>query len=257
VTEPQQLPSRSAAPEPRTQDPPPDAHDGSTRPLPVPVPEAAGHPGARGADTDTTLLGFPAEPPEDESSAAGASAAGPAPGGVAVAERPPTEAERAAGADDAGRGVVVLRRADRVAGIALVLAGVAAGLSLWLPWGQGVATAGLVPVAQGVQTLGSGLGALAASDDWAPLVVVTGGGVLFLLGLFLFRRARTHRLVGVLALLVAEAVTVGVLVVLARADWSPARLGPGAWCAVAVAVLGLFGALKATLTSPIVTVEPS
>jgi hypothetical protein len=204
----------------------------------------AGGPPPGGAVTEPDDLGFQAEPQED-----GPGGPAPGPAGAAVAQRP-------AGATVAGRRLVVLRRADRVAGVALVLAGVAAGLSIWLPWGQDVGTTGLVRVVESVRRLGSGVAALAGSTGWPALVVSAGGAVLFLLGLFLFRRARTHRLVGVLALLVAEAVTVGVLVVLAGAGWSPARLGPGAWCAVAVAALGLFGALKATLTSPTVTVEP-
>jgi hypothetical protein len=251
VTEPQQLPSRSAAPAPRRGDPlppPADAHDGTTRPLDLPEAPGGRLPGA--ADPGPTVLGFPAEPPDDDaagSPTAGDAGAGTA--GVAVEDRP-------AAATAAGSRLVVLRRADRVAGAALLLAGVAAGLSIWLPWGADVSTAGLVRVVEGVRTLGSGIGELAGSEAWPALVVALGGGVLFLLGLFLFRRARTHRLVGVLALLVAEFVTVAVLVALAAAGWSPARLGPGAWCAVAVAVLGLFGALKATLTGPTVTVEP-
>ncbi|MGY1624521.1 hypothetical protein ACI789_20155 [Geodermatophilus sp. SYSU D00965] len=259
MTEPQQLSARSAAPAPRSRDPLPPptvTHDGTTRPLSVP--EDAGAPGA--ADTEPAVLGFPVEPPEDagpetpgaETVGTGTVDAGAAAGGwsgAAVAE-PPT------GATVAEHRLVVLRRADRVAGAALVLAGVAAGLGIWLPWGQDVGTTGLVRVVEGVRTLGSGVAELAGSDAWPALVVAVGGGVLFLLGLVLFRRARTHRVVGVLALLVAEAVTVAVLVALAAAGWDPARLGAGAWCAVAAAVLGLFGALKATLTAPSVTVSP-
>jgi hypothetical protein len=34
------------------------------------------------------------------------------------------------------------------------------------------------------------------------------------------------------------------------------RFGPGMWCAVAVPVLGLLGALKAMLTVPLVALDP-
>ncbi|MGY1692703.1 hypothetical protein [Geodermatophilus sp. SYSU D01105] len=263
------LPSRSGPPAPRTRDrlpSPPDAHDGSTIPLQAPSPEDAGAaPPAADAGSGPTILGFPAEPPEDmaaEPLPAGAGSglarsADIGTGGVAVAERPlPAATDPRAGAPDVTRRLVVLRRADRVGAAALLLAGLAAGLALWLPWGRGAGTAGLVPVLEAFRTLGAGTGELPGSDVWAPLGVVAGGAVLFPLGLFLLRRARTHRLVGVLALVVAEAVAVSAVVVLSGAGWSPARLGPGAWCAVAVAVLGLLGALKALLTTPSVTVEP-
>ncbi|MGY1704570.1 hypothetical protein ACI79C_08355 [Geodermatophilus sp. SYSU D00697] len=277
MAESPQPPSRPGPPAPRSPDPlpsPSDAHDGATVPLPVPGPEDAGAaPTAADTGPGPTILGFPAEPPEDmaaeppEDMAAEPLPVGAGPGlarsadsgtgGVAVAERPPPAATGPrAGAPDVTRGLVALRRADRVGAAALLLAGLAAGLGLWLPWGRGAGTAGLVPVLEAFGTLGTGSGELPGSDVWAPLVVVAGGAVLFLLGLSLLRRARTHRLVGLLALVVAEAVAVGVVVVLSGAGWSPARLGPGAWCAVAVAVLGLLGALKALLTTPAVAVEP-
>ena len=40
------------------------------------------------------------------------------------------------------------------------------------------------------------------------------------------------------------------LVPLADADWDLGFFGPGFWCAIAVAVLGLLGSLKALLTGP-------
>ena len=55
-------------------------------------------------------------------------------------------------------------------------------------------------------------------------------------------------------LVVAALVTAGVLVEVGQAGWLADRLGPGLWFAVAVAVLGLLGALKAMLTVPRVRV---
>ena len=44
--------------------------------------------------------------------------------------------------------------------------------------------------------------------------------------------------------------TAGVLVPLVDVDWDLGFFGPGFWCAIAVAVLGLLGSLKALLTRP-------
>jgi hypothetical protein len=80
--------------------------------------------------------------------------------------------------------------------------------------------------------------------------VVGGGVVLFLLGLLMYAPARTHRFLGVLALLVSLVVAAGVLVPLADLDWDLDRLAVGAWFTVAVGGLGLAGALKALSTGP-------
>jgi hypothetical protein len=151
---------------------------------------------------------------------------------------------------------VVLRRADPVAGIALVLAGVAAAASLWLPWRQGDADTGLSLVWRGLRAAGSGVGELGATRLWPPLVIVLGGGLLLLLGVLLFLPERTHRFVGVQALLVAIGAAAAVLFQVAQAHWSAARFDLGMWCAVAVGVLGVLGALKAMLTVPRVTAKP-
>jgi hypothetical protein len=84
---------------------------------------------------------------------------------------------------------------------------------------------------------------------------VLGGGLLFLLGVLLFLPARTHRVVGLLALLLASGTAAGVLFLVADADWRSIRFGSGMWFAVAVPVLGLLGALKAMLTTPRVTLR--
>jgi hypothetical protein len=151
--------------------------------------------------------------------------------------------------------LVAVPRADPLAGIALVLAGVAALVSLWLPWAPDGTDTGASLTRQGLAVAGSGLHGLSRTDLWPAPVIVLGGALLLLLGVLLFLPARTHRVVGVLALVVTAAVSAGVLVEVGEAGWIAAQLGPGRWFAVAVAVLGLLGALKAMLTVPRVTVK--
>ena len=103
-------------------------------------------------------------------------------------------------------------------------------------------------VRRGLTLGGSGVGKLGRSDLWQPLAIVLGGVLLFLLGVVLFLPERTHRIAGVLALLVASGPIAGVLFLVARAGWNSARFGPGMWLAVAVPMLGCLGALKAMLT---------
>jgi hypothetical protein len=151
--------------------------------------------------------------------------------------------------------LVVLRRADLVGGTALVLAGVAANISLWLPWARGGSQTGITLVRRGFEALDSS--GSPGNEFWPPVAIVLGGGLLVVLGMLLFVPAHTHRLLGVLALVVALAAAAGVGTLLAAADWSLTRFGPGLWCGVAVAGFGLLGALKAMLTLPLVTtVEP-
>src|SRR4051794_25588596 len=141
---------------------------------------------------------------------------------------------------------VAFRGPESLGGLLLILAGVAAGISLLLDWlkiddisGWGLLRKALddVPGA-----FSSGL--------WQPLVILLGGGVLFVLGILLWLPARTHRFLGVLGLLVSLAVTAGILVPLIDGKWKLAAFGPGFWFAIAVAVLGLLGSLKAILTGP-------
>jgi hypothetical protein len=54
---------------------------------------------------------------------------------------------------------------------------------------------------------------------------------------------------------VAAGATAGVLFRVADTGWLAVRFGTGLWFAVAVASLGLLGALKAMLTVPRVTVK--
>jgi hypothetical protein len=138
------------------------------------------------------------------------------------------------------------RRPDAVAALLLVLAGVAAGISLLLDWLSDRDDSGLALVRRGIQEFGD----LGSSGFWQPLAVVAGGAVLFLLGLLMFVPARTHRFLGVLALLVSLLAAAGVLVPLAQDGWSFGGFAAGFWFAIAVAVLGLLGSLKALLSGP-------
>jgi hypothetical protein len=141
---------------------------------------------------------------------------------------------------------VAIRGPDSLGGLLLILAGVAAAVSLLLDWLKGHDVSGLGLVRKGFADLGGAFG----SGLWQPLAIVLGGGVLFLLGLLMWLPARSHRFLGVLALLVSLAVTAGVLVPLADAAWNLGFFRSGFWCAIAVAVLGLLGSLKALLTRP-------
>jgi hypothetical protein len=200
-------------------------------------PNESGRVAARRPPADTsdeaapTLLGFPAEFADADD------------GAVAEPDVAPSSA-----------GLTVLRRADPIGAGALALAGVAANVSLLLSWSPGEGPTGLVLVKQGVEGLRFG------SDEgqvgfWQPPVIVLSGGLLVLLGLLLLVPARTHRLVGVLTLIVALAAAGAVVVLMAASGLVDDRFGPGMWCAVAVPVLGLLGALKAMLTVPLVKLD--
>jgi hypothetical protein len=91
---------------------------------------------------------------------------------------------------------------------------------------------------------------------WQPPVVVLCGGLLVLLGFLLLVPAHAHRAVGVLALVVALAAAAAVVLLIAGTDLADQRFGPGLWCAAAVPVLGVLGALKAMLTAPLVSLRP-
>lgn len=143
---------------------------------------------------------------------------------------------------------VAVRRPDLLAGLLLLLAGAAAAVSLPLPWLPADDAGGLDLVRRGLDDLGSGPGELVSTGFWQPLTVVLGGGVLLVLGLLLFLPARRHRFLGLLALLVTAAVAAAVLVPLVQAGFAPGDFRAGFWCAAAVAVLGLLGALKALVT---------
>ena len=141
---------------------------------------------------------------------------------------------------------VAVRGPESLGGLLLILAGIAAGISLLLDWLEDADVSGWSLVRNGLDDLGDSF----SSGLWQPLAVVLGGGVLFVLGLLMWLPLRSHRLLGVLAFLVSLGVTAGVLVPLVDADWDLGFFGPGFWCAIAVAVLGLLGSLKAVLSRP-------
>lgn len=178
-------------------------------------------------DDEPTILGFPAEIESDDECDAGAG----------EGAEPPVR-------------LVAMRRPDRIAGGALVLAGLGAAASLALPWVRGERERGVVLVRRGFEVVDSDVGEFLRSGLWQPVAVVLGGGVLLLLGLLLFLPARTHRLVGVLALVAGLIAAAAVLTLLAGADWTTGRFDLGTWVAVAVAGLGVLGALKAMLSLP-------
>jgi hypothetical protein len=145
---------------------------------------------------------------------------------------------------------MVAKRPDPVAALLLLLAGLAAGISLLLPWLADDDVTGLSLVREGFSAWGDGIGEVINTGYVQPLTIVLGGGLLFLLGLLLLVPARRHRLVGLLALVVAVLVAAAVLVPLVIADWDLGFFGVGFWFAIAVAVLGLIGAAKALLRRP-------
>ena len=156
----------------------------------------------------------------------------------------------AATAPDYSPRPVAVRRPDVLGGLLLVLAGVAAAVSLVLRWLADDDATGRELVGRGFTELREGVGTLVDTGFWQPLTVVLGGVVLLVLGLLLFLPAKRHRFLGLLALLVAAAVSAAVLVPLVQAGLDPGTFRAGFWCAVAVAGLGLLGALKALLTGP-------
>jgi hypothetical protein len=212
------------------------------------------------SDVRTARRGLPRAPYDDARRAPTVQVPPPpdAPPEVSIlgfpAEADPDADVPALGAEGATVELVVLRRADPMAGTALVLAGLAGNVSLWLPWVADDDAIGISLVRRGFGAVESGVRGLLDSGLWEPVVIVLGAGVLVLLGMLLFVPAHTHRLVGVLALVVGATVTVAVVSLLAGADWSAARFDAGTWTGAAVAVLGLSGALKAMLTGPLVTV---
>ncbi|MCO7222227.1 hypothetical protein [Klenkia sp. PcliD-1-E] len=144
---------------------------------------------------------------------------------------------------------VAVRRADSFGALCLLLAGVAAALSLLLPWVPDGAT-GLELARRVVDQATTDWTGLFSTGLWQPGAVLAGGALLFLLGLLLLVPARAHRFLGLLALLVAGTAVAGVLVPLAGRAWQPGRFDVGFWFALGTAGLGLLGAFKALLTGP-------
>ena len=200
-------------------------------------------PGIPAAGGPEPAGGYPA-PPAGGATAVGTAAPGSSPGYA------PDYAPDSAPDSAPGSAPRPVRRADLLAGLLLLLAGAAAAISLPLRWLAGDDLTGLDLVRRGFDDAEQGFGEVVRSGFWQPLTVVFGGGVLFLLGLLMFVRGRSHRFLGLLALLVALLATAAVLVPLIRAGFEMSRFDLGWWFALAVPALGLLGALKALLTRP-------
>ncbi|MFW3169939.1 hypothetical protein [Geodermatophilus sp. CPCC 206100] len=192
----------------------------------------------RGGPADPGYGPGPSTPAGYGSAAAGSGAAGF--GGAGATTTAPAYSTRP----------VPVRRPDTFASLLLILAGIAAAVSLLLQWLPGSDRNGLDLVRRGFDELENGFGELLGSGFWQPMAVILGGGVLFVLGLLLVLPARTHRFLGVLALLVSLVAAAGVLVPLAGTGWDLDAIDTGFWFAAAVPALGLLGALKALLTGP-------
>ena len=143
---------------------------------------------------------------------------------------------------------VAVRGPASLAGLLLILAGLAAAVSLALRWLTSTTDIGLDLLRRGLDEFGDGVGNLLETGFWQPLAVVLGGGVLLLLGVLMWLPARSHRLLGLLALLVSGLAVAAVVVPLVAEEFQPSAFGLGFWFACAVGVLGLLGALKALLT---------
>ncbi|WP_409328807.1 hypothetical protein [Trujillonella humicola] len=135
---------------------------------------------------------------------------------------------------------VTVRRPDPSAALLLVLAGVAAAVSLALVW---------VPGASGWDLVSDGFEDFDAGS-WQPPVIVLAGGALLVLGLLCLLPARSHKTLGVLALLATMAAAGGTLVALNATEFTWDAFELGFWFALAVPALGLLGSLKAMLTGP-------
>jgi hypothetical protein len=217
-----------------------------------PYPTAGGRPAERGTVRhdpddwrDSTTPGMtPVPAPYSGAGAtAGYGAAAPVTGGTT--------------APDYSSRPLAVRRPDALAALLLVLAGVAAGVSLLLRWLDGNATTGWDLLRLAWHQRHSGVGDFFRSGMWQPVAVVLAGVVLFVLGLLLLVPARTHRTLGVLALLASLGAAAGVLVPLSTSGWRFSAFDLGFWFACAVAVLGLLGALKALLSRQRAASEPA
>src|SRR3712207_733362 len=141
---------------------------------------------------------------------------------------------------------VAFRGPDSLGGLLLILAGIAAAISLPLSWLAERDVSGLDLVKAGFEVPQD----IYDEGLWQPMAVIFGGGVLLILGILMWLPARTHRTLGVLGLVVSVAAAVGILVPLADDGWDFGTYDLGFWFAMAVPVLGLLGSLKAMFTGP-------
>jgi hypothetical protein len=141
---------------------------------------------------------------------------------------------------------VAFRHPESLGGLLLILAGIAAAISLLLDWLADDDISGYSLVREGFDDLDG----IFSTGLWQPMAIVLGGGLLLLLGIAMWLPLRTHRFLGVLGLVVSLVIAAAVLIPLADADWDLGFFAVGFWFGIAVAVLGLLGSLKAMLTGP-------
>lgn len=139
---------------------------------------------------------------------------------------------------------VAVRRADTLAGLLMVLAGAAIGVSLLLEWFLDRTGYDFFEVAL------DNADSFFSDGIWQPLVVVSGGAVLLLFGLIAFIPGKSRRMLGLIALLVAIGIAAAAMTVLINVDFDFDSIQPGFYVVLGAAVLGLFGALKAAVTPP-------
>jgi len=139
---------------------------------------------------------------------------------------------------------VAVRRPDTFAGLLMVLAGVAIGVSLLLKWFLDMTGYDFFEVAL------ENADSFFSEGIWQPLVVVFGGAGLLLIGLIAFIPGKSRRALGLIALLVAVGIAAAALSVLINVDFDFSGIQPGFYVVLAAAVLGLIGALKAAVTPP-------
>ena len=142
---------------------------------------------------------------------------------------------------------VAVRRPDPLAALLLLLAGIAAAVSLIATWLPGRDT-GLELVQTGLTDLGDSVDRVRDSGSWQPVVIVLGGAVLFVLGVLALLPARKRRFLGLFALLVSAAVVTALLIPLGAEGWDLGVFDVGFYAALAVGALGLLGSLKMLLT---------
>jgi len=139
---------------------------------------------------------------------------------------------------------VAVRRPDSLAGLLLVLAGAAIGVSLLLEWFLDRTGYDFFDVAL------DNAGSFFSDGIWQPLVVVIGGALLLLIGLIAFIPGKSRRALGLVALLVAIGIVAAAMTVLINVDFDFSGIQPGFYVVLGAAALGLLGALKAAVTPP-------
>lgn len=154
----------------------------------------------------------------------------------AYSETSPRDADYAPDSTPVDVGPTFARRVDGVGALLLILAGAAAAGAMLLPW---------VADLSGATDTGF---ELVQGRHWDAVAVLSGGGLVLLMGLALLIPMRHHRAVGFLALIGALAVTAAVVRLILKDAFTLDLVGLGFAAAAECAALGLLGAFKALLT---------